>query len=40
MSHGEPTRLFLGFADGFLYQGRPGWYSGGELEMTVELSGS
>jgi len=38
----EATRLFLGFADGFFYLGEPGWYgnNGGELEVTVEVSGS
>jgi hypothetical protein len=31
------TRLFLGFADAFLYEGAPGWYgnNGGHLEVTV-----
>jgi hypothetical protein len=33
------TRLFLGFADGYLYKGDPGWYSNnsGELLVTVEV---
>ena len=32
------TRLFLGFADGFDYQGPPGWYNNndGELLVTVQ----
>lgn len=35
------TRLFLGFADAFTYQGAPGWYgnNGGELEVTVAIRG-
>jgi len=34
------TRLFLGFADGYLYVGAPGWYgnNGGELTVTAELA--
>lgn len=33
------TRLFLGFADAFLYEGSPGWYgnNAGELEVTVAV---
>ncbi len=33
------TRLFLGFADGFLYRGAPGWYGNnrGELQVTIEM---
>jgi hypothetical protein len=33
------TRLFLGFADAYLYRGPPGWYgnNGGELEVTVAV---
>ena len=33
------TRLYLGFADGYLYVGPPGWYdnNGGELAATVKL---
>ena len=36
----EATRLFLGFADGYDYQGPPGWYdnNGGELSVTVEMT--
>ncbi len=35
----QATRLYLGFADGFLYQGPPGWYDNnvGELDVTVEM---
>jgi hypothetical protein len=35
----QATRLFVGFADGYLYQGPPGWYGNniGELEVTVEM---
>jgi hypothetical protein len=34
------TRLFLGFADGYLYIGPPGWYGNndGELSVTVDLA--
>ena len=34
------TRLFVGFADGYLYVGAPGWYgnNGGELTVTAELA--
>jgi hypothetical protein len=34
------TRLFLGFADAFLYQGAPGYYgnNSGELEVTVNVA--
>ena len=34
------TRLFLGFADGYLYVGPPGWYgnNGGALSVTVDLA--
>jgi hypothetical protein len=33
------TRLFLGFADGFLFSGLPGWYgnNSGQLAVTVEF---
>ena len=33
------TRLYLGFADGYLYVGPPGWYgnNAGELSVTVEM---
>jgi hypothetical protein len=33
------TRLFLGFADAFLYEGPPGWYgnNAGEFEVTVAV---
>ena len=33
------TRVFLGFADGYLYVGHPGWYGNndGELSVTVEM---
>jgi hypothetical protein len=35
------TRLFVGFADAYLYKGPPGWYgnNAGELTVTVELTG-
>jgi hypothetical protein len=34
------TRLFVGFADAFLYRGDPGWYGNndGALRVTVEAS--
>ena len=34
------TRLFVGFADGFLYQGAPGWYdnNAGQLRVTVAVT--
>ena len=34
------TRLYLGFADGYLYEGEPGWYgnNGGALSVTVKLT--
>jgi hypothetical protein len=34
------TRLFLGFADGYDYQGHPGWYGNntGELTVTVDMA--
>jgi hypothetical protein len=34
------TRLYVGFADGYLYVGKPGWYdnNGGELSVTVKLA--
>jgi hypothetical protein len=33
------TRLFLGFADAFLYEGAPGWYgnNAGGLEVTIAV---
>lgn len=33
------TRLFLGFADAFLYEGAPGWYgnNAGAIEVTVAV---
>jgi hypothetical protein len=36
----DATRLFLGFADGYLYDGAPGWYGNnrGKLTVTVELA--
>jgi hypothetical protein len=36
----EATRLFLGFADAYLYEGAPGWYgnNGGQVSVTVRLS--
>jgi hypothetical protein len=36
----EATRLYLGFADGYLYQGPPGWYdnNAGELKVTVDIT--
>jgi hypothetical protein len=42
--HGAPipvpegaTRLFLGFADSFLYQGQPGWYGNNDGRLTVTV---
>jgi hypothetical protein len=34
------TRLFVGFADGFFYQGAPGWYgnNAGRLHVTVKIT--
>ena len=34
------TRLFVGFADGFFYQGAPGWYDNndGRLQVTVKVT--
>ncbi len=34
------TRLFVGFADGFFYQGAPGWYgnNAGRLQVTVRVT--
>ena len=34
------TRLFVGFADGFFYQGAPGWYgnNAGRLQVTVVVT--
>ena len=34
------TRLFVGFADGFFYQGAPGWYgnNAGRVRVTVEVT--
>ena len=36
------TRLYVGFADGYLYTGEPGWYdnNGGRLSVTVKLAQS
>ena len=36
------TRLFLGFADAYLYEGEPGWYQNnlGQLAVTVEFEGT
>jgi hypothetical protein len=35
------TRLYLGFADGYLYQGEPGWYgnNAGHLTVRVRVTG-
>jgi hypothetical protein len=35
----EATRLYLGFADAYLYRGAPGWYdnNAGELKVTVDI---
>ena len=35
------TRLFIGFADAYGYEGAPGWYgnNGGELRVTVAVAG-
>lgn len=33
------TRVFLGFADGFLYQGRPGWYGNNAGSLAVVPAG-
>ena len=33
------TRLLLGFADGFLYQGLPGWYdNSGGVVVSVHMT--
>lgn len=34
------TRLFLGFADGYLYTGDPGWYgnNAGQVQVTVTIA--
>lgn len=34
------TRLYVGFADAYLYTGKPGWYdnNGGRLSVTVKLT--
>lgn len=41
-SEGEPgaTPLFLGFADGFLDTGDPGWYGNhaGQVQVTVDVT--
>ena len=36
----EATRLFLGFADAYLYEGCPGWYGNnlGHLTVTVDVT--
>ncbi|MGH3115324.1 MAG: PEP-CTERM sorting domain-containing protein, partial [Gaiellaceae bacterium] len=36
----EATRLFLGFADAYLYQGVPGWYDNndGYLNVSVDVA--
>ncbi len=36
----DATRLYLGFADGYLYLGHPGWYgnNAGELSVTVTMA--
>ena len=36
---GGASRLYVGFADGYLYVGDPGWYdnNGGKLAVTVKL---
>lgn len=36
----EATRLFVGFVDGALWKGNPGWYgnNAGEIKATVELT--
>lgn len=36
----KATRLYLGFADGYLYVGSAGWYdnNAGELSVTVEMA--
>lgn len=36
----EATRLFVGFADGFLYEGCPGWYGNnrGQADVTIEVT--
>jgi len=35
----QATRLYVGFADGYFYEGPPGWYGNnvGELEVTVDM---
>ena len=34
------TRLFVGFADGFFYQGAPGWYgnNAGRLQVAARVT--
>jgi hypothetical protein len=36
---GGASRLYVGFADGYLYVGEPGWYgnNAGGLSVTVKL---
>jgi hypothetical protein len=33
----KATRLFVGFADGMLWHGSPGWYGNNSGELTVEV---
>jgi hypothetical protein len=32
------TRLFVGFADGFFYQGAPGWYGNNDGQLRVRVN--
>jgi hypothetical protein len=32
------TRLFVGFADGYLYQGKPGWYDNNVGALSVSIA--
>jgi hypothetical protein len=36
----EATRLFLGFADGYGYEGPPGWYGNNAGELEVDVAGT
>lgn len=36
----EATRLFLGFADGYGYEGPPGWYGNNAGKLEVDVAGT